>query len=524
MNIQHTPVLIVGGGLGGLSTAMFLGLNGVPSMLVERHASTANQPKARGQMPPTMEALRAAGVADQVMAETPPGRPEMTIVIAESVTGRVLHNFTEAMPDFSRFSPERIGMASQERAEPILATRAAEFGADLRFRTELRSFTDGPDGITALLRDLRTGQDFQVLADYLAGADGHRGRVREAAGIGAHGRGTLGAATSLLFEADLNLVLDGAAVHMHYLQNPELPGSSGTFVSTDTPGRYVVGVGQGDSELTDERATELIRIAVGVPDLMITLIDVNDVSAACRVADRFSTGRVHLVGDAAHVMPPHGGQGGNTAVMDGYHLGWKLAAVVKGEAGPGLLASHDAERRPFADFLVEQQYANMVQRQAPHLADDTVAEIIDPAVGLFGYRCPSGAFVAEPGDHALFEDPAAPTGRPGCRAPHVPLRRDGQSLSTRYLYGRNFVLLTGDDGATWEVAAKEAAQRLGLTIIVCRIGANGLIDTDGLWASRHGVSESGAVLVRPDGVIAWRTAGAGEAGAVERALRTVLDR
>jgi putative polyketide hydroxylase len=112
MNIQHTPVLIVGGGLGGLSTAMFLGLHGVPSMLVERHASTANQPKARGQVPATMEALRAAGVADQIMAETPAGRPEMTIVIAQSVTGRVLHNVTEAMPDFSRFSPETFGMAS----------------------------------------------------------------------------------------------------------------------------------------------------------------------------------------------------------------------------------------------------------------------------------------------------------------------------------------------------------------------------------------------------------------------------
>jgi putative polyketide hydroxylase len=298
-------------------------------------------------------------------------------------------------------------------------------------------------------------------------------------------------------------------VQMHYLHNPELPGGSGVFISTDTPGRYVVGVGQADRELINERATEVIRIAVGVPDLAVKLIDVNEVPTACRVADRFSAGRVYLVGDAAHVMPPHGGQGGNTAIMDGYHLGWKLAAVVKGAAGPGLLASHDAERRPFADFLVEQQYANMVQREAPHLADNSAAEIIDPAVGLFGYRCPSGVFVAEPGDDALFEDPAAPTGRPGSRAPHVSLRRDGQPLSTRHLYGRNFVLLTGDDGAPWEVAAMEAAQRLGLTVTVCRIGANGITDPDGAWASMHGVGESGAVLVRPDGIIAWRARACG---------------
>ncbi|MEU1815010.1 FAD-dependent monooxygenase [Streptomyces roseifaciens] len=470
------------------------------------------RPQARGQMPPAMEALRAAGLEEEFLAAAPAGRPEMTIVVAESVTGRVLHSITEAMPDFGLFSPAPTGMVSQERAEPLLAARAAGLGAGIRFSTHLESFTDGPDGVTAVLHDAATGETYRVRAGYLVGADGHRGRIREAAGIGTHGRGALGENTSVLFEADLDLVLDGAAVQMHYLQNPQLPGGAGAFVSTDTPGRYVAAV----QEATDDaHARELIRLITGVPGLDVKVLGSATWSTACRVADRFSSGRVHLVGDAAHVMPPTGGQGGNTALMDGYHLAWKPAAVVRGQAGPGLLDSHDAERRPFAEFVAEQQYANMARRTAPHLADDTVAEPADAASALFGYRCPAGAFLPEPGpaDGALLEHPAAPSGRPGTRAPHVPL---GGGRSTRDLYGHGFVLLT--DSPDRRTGAARAAERLGVPVAVPTL--------DGDWTGAHGVTASGAVLVRPDGIVAWRSASQGDrrgrAGAADRArpLRT----
>lgn len=519
MNTHSTPVLVVGAGLGGLSTALFLGVHGVPSLVIDRHPGMSTEPKARGQMPATMEALRAGGVAEAFIAAAPQGRPEMTIVMATSVTGQVLHSFTETFPDFGRFSPEPSGMVSQEKAEPILATRAVELGADLRFSTQLESFTHNRDGVTATLRDLRTDTSYQVNAAYLVGADGPRGGIRASAGIGAHGRGPLDESTSFVFEADLDLALDGAAVQMHYLQNPELPGGSAAFVSTDVPGRYVVSTSV-TGEVAEDHAIQLIRLTTGVPDLAVKVVSSTAWSTACRVADKFSAGRVHLVGDAAHLMPPTGGQGGNTAVQDGYHLAWKLAAVINGHAGSGLLASHDAERRPFAEVLVEQQYANMVQRMAPHLADDTVAEIIEPASALFGYRCPAGAFVAEPGtDDELFEDPASPSGRPGTRAPHVPLNRPGGVQSTRSFYGRHFVLLTGTHGTSWAGGATQAARNLGIALPVQVLGD----EADG-WAAAHGVTESGAVLVRPDGIIAWRRADVGDPMEIERALRTVLDR
>jgi hypothetical protein len=132
----ETPVLIVGGGLAGLSSAMFLARQGVRPMLAERHPATSIHPRARGQNPVVMEALRSAGAADAIMAAGPAGRHAMHIVIAESLTGQVFREIIGGeAPDFTEFSPAPFGMASQERAEPILAARARALGADLRFST-----------------------------------------------------------------------------------------------------------------------------------------------------------------------------------------------------------------------------------------------------------------------------------------------------------------------------------------------------------------------------------------------------
>lgn len=156
--MPQPSVVIAGAGLGGLSTAVFLGLHGVDTLVVERHAGLSTQPKARGQMPATMEALAAAGLAGRFAAAAPPGRHEMKIVIAESLTGKVLHSFTEAMPDFSRFSPQRDALVSQQRAERILADRATELGVTIRFNTELESFEQDRDEVTAARARRRGGR------------------------------------------------------------------------------------------------------------------------------------------------------------------------------------------------------------------------------------------------------------------------------------------------------------------------------------------------------------------------------
>ena len=509
--MPQPSIVIAGAGLGGLSTAVFLGLHGVGTLVVERHAGLSTQPKARGQMPATMEALAAAGLAGRFAAAAPPGRHEMKIVIAESVTGKARHSFTEAMPDFSRFSPQRDGLVSQQRAERILADRAAELGVTIRFSTELESFEQNHDSVTVRLRDRAAGETATMSARYLIAADGHKGTIRAAAGIGVHGRqrGAPASAMFASFDADLRPALDGAAVGLWHIQQAALPYGNATVFTTDDPGRFVIGGGFSAADAEPGRLVEHIRTAAGVPGLAVRNLEVAWTSSdtwITRVADSFRAGRVLLVGDAAHLMPPTGGQGGNAAVLDGWHLAWKLAAVLGGRAGDRLLDSHDAERRPYADELAEQQYANYVQRIEPSLADESVAEIIDPARGLFGYVCPSGAFLPAPGhtDGAPFEDPAHPTARPGARAPHAVLA-DG--TSTRDQFGRGFVLLTGGRDGDWRLAA----QGLLPQVSVCRL--------DGAARALYRLPAGGAALVRPDGIIAWRS---GDPPALAAALHDIL--
>jgi hypothetical protein len=331
----------------------------------------------------------------------------------------------------------------------------------------------------------------------------------------------LGHGIGVVFEARVD---DGGNV-LCYLRNPVLPGGFGVLESTDEPHRYVFHVGfvPGQDHVADftaARWVELIRTATGVPDLGVTLVERGDVpvEVAARVADRFSKGRVHLIGDAVRVMPPTGGMGGNTAITDAYHLAWKLAMVLRGEAGPGLLDSHDPERRPYADLLVEHHYTEYVQRIRPEL-DDGMREAGEPmSVLLFGYRQLSGAVVLEVGDdRVLLEDPQQPTGRPGTRAPHLPLPG---GLSTRDLFGRRFVVLAGSAGQAWRHATEAVGVALGLELDFHEMSG----DAHGLFHMAYGVMAHGAVLVRPDGFIAWRSTGAAEPAELERALRMVLDR
>lgn len=514
MTDERTPVLVVGGGLAGLSAAMFLAVHGVRALVVERHPTTSIYPKARGQFPHAMEALRVAGVADRMIGASPPD-PGFRITVAESVTGRVFNDLlVDGNPDFSGLSPAGWANASQEMAEPILLARARELGADVRFATELVSFTQDDFEVHAVLRDA-TGE-YRVRADYLVAADGHRSPIRHALGIGTHGRGDLSRSTGIVFEADLGRRGFG----LYYLRNPELPGGAGVVVSTDEPNRYALAVGYREN-VTDDEWLSMIRTATGVPELNPLLVTegVTNGHTSVRVADRFSSGRVHLIGDAVRVMPPTGGFGGNTAILDGYYLAWKLAMVVSGDAGPGLMDSHDLERRPYADILVEQQYTAFVQRMRPDLADDTLAAPLDPVSTLFfGYRHLSSAVALEPNDDsALLENPEQPTARPGSRAPHVPLRRNGVPLSTRDLFGRNFVLLTGPAADRWLAATTS----LDLCLDTYCVGED-LEDPEGRFTKTYGITDEGAVLVRPDGFVAWRAED--EEGDLEEAVNNILCR
>ena len=546
---EHVPVLIVGAGLSGLSTATFLGVHGAPALVIERHPTTSTAPKARGQMPTVMEALRIAGIDTQVRDAGFDLHKPMEIVIGRTVAGEPLQTLLQSFDfDLSSITSAGMGMAGQERTEAILARRATELGAEIRFNTELVSVDVGEDGVLAVLRDVVSGRERRVLADYVVASDGWRTGLRAEAGIDVHGHGSVSQWMSLVFRADLGEVFADREFGLVYLQNPELHGGAGVFGSTDDAGRYIFSFGydaatESPADFDRDFCIEQIRVGMGMPGLQVSLDDVAETEFAHRLADRYSAGRILLVGDAAHVMPPTGGQGGNTAVLDGFSLGWKLAAVVNGQAGPGLLDSHDPERRPYGEMIANWQYQNLLHRMTPggaeeHGADQHPAEDDhrgqdqervgqgdgDNEMGMmFGFRVVGGAVCVEPDDdHQQVENAFRPTGRPGSRVPQLWLNTDGKRTSVIDRLGNSFVIITAS--TAWQDAAARVTAELGLPLEVVVIDGRQVEDDQAPWTDRYGIGEHGATLIRPDLFVGWRTDARASADELIKAMRTLLSR
>lgn len=226
-----------------------------------------------------------------------------------------------------------------------------------------------------------------------------------------------------------------------------------------------------------------------------------------RVVDNFQHGRIFFAGDAAHQMPPWGGQGANSGVADVHNLAWKLAAVLKGQAPYQLLSTYNAERRP-VDYLaaVESTAAADEQGLMSMKGSPGVNRARFPRIlGYYLYQNPSQAIIAE-AEPVPSQNPLGLDGRPGTRAPHVWIEKQGQRISTLDLFGSHFVILTGAEGGIWCEAAQKIATHLRVELDAYRIGPGAdLLDTEGLWLSKAGIQSGGALLIRPDGYVAWRS-------------------
>ena len=496
---ERVSVLIVGAGLAGLASATFLARRGVDVLLVERHAGTSLFPAAVGQNQRTMELLGFAGI-DDVPTQNP-DQAKFRVRVAATVPGPTFHEEISDgdLADIAALSPAKVGTAGQDQLEPLLRGHAERLGADLRFGTELISFTQDDDGVTAVLQSGQT-----VRADYLIAADGNRSGVRAALGIDRHGPGTLSHNASIIFDVDLGDLIDPTVPTLHVLHNEHV---NGVFITVDR-GRdrhlfsvgYDPSAGQSVEDFTPERCVELIRLVTERPDLQPEIKAVRPWVMAAAIASGFRSGRVFLAGDAAKVTPPSGGLGGNTAIGDACDLSWKLAAVLDGTAGPGLLDSYDAERRPIAERVVAEALRLATNRGVDQDSSDEAAEHQRAIELTLGFRYRSCAILTDDDDPADTEDPYHPTARPGFRAPHAWL---ATGKSTIDLFGDEFVLLAGKP---WQA---------DIPVHV--------IDNQEVLA-KLGITPTGATLIRPDGVIAWRapTAPADPAQSLRDALKTVL--
>jgi 2-polyprenyl-6-methoxyphenol hydroxylase-like FAD-dependent oxidoreductase len=515
MSDEDVPVLIVGGSLVGLTTAALLGYHGVPSMSVERHAGTAIHPRAGHFQLGTTELLRQLGLEERVRTKSLETYSATGGIIAvESLAGRELATYVKELNEgVEGFSPTVRVFINQDALEPLLRERALELGATLRNRTEAVGVEQDDEGVTVTVRDLDSGDERDVRARYVVAADGNRSPMRARLGIGMRGYGQLSRSITIYFRADCAELLRDRNQGVIYVHNPELRGffrldrTGGTgFLVINTVGADVTTDAAVDvqSGLTEERALGYLRTAIGT-DMPMELVDVANWQAEANWAERMRDGRVFLAGDAAHVVPPNGGFGGNMGFHDARNLAWKLAAVVKGEAGPALLDTYEAERLPLSRQNVEQAYTRYATRVVPERGSDDAEPPIPDIELEIGLVMRSAAILSEePDDGALHQHPSEARGRPGTRAPHVAL---GEGRSTHDLLGAGFAVLrpAGDGADDWAPAG----------------ATSHLIEADG-FAEAYGLSPGGAVLVRPDGYIAWRSRGPADRDELSRALATAL--
>jgi 2-polyprenyl-6-methoxyphenol hydroxylase-like FAD-dependent oxidoreductase len=522
--MKTIPVLIVGGGPVGLAASIMLSRQGVRSLLVERHPGTAIHPKARGINARTMEIFRQQGVEAGVRAAGLPPHNTGLIVWVETLAGREIERRVpwRAGPQSAAVSPVRNCLCAQDDLEPVLRAAAEKQPlGELRFNTEFTGFQQDDDGVTATLTDSLSGATEDVRAQYLIAADGAQSRVRRALGVKMLGKEDVYDSVNILFNADLRPWTAERPAALYFVENPKLRGTFLTINAHDRWGFLINSLkayGYGPADFTPERSTELIKLAAGVPDLGVKVLGVAPWTASAHVAERYDHGRVFLAGDAAHEMPPTGGFGLNTGVQDVHNLCWKLAAVLDGHATQALLTTYHDERQPLGRAITEQSLKNAISMgrlQAEAKNAGARPEYLNEQGMIFGASYVSRAVLPDGTPPKPVKDPVtdyAPSARPGGRAPHVWLDDDGDGIengrvSTIDLVGNGFVLLS---------AGTKPWQRVN------GVKAHAIADAD--FAAAYELDEGGAVLVRPDGYVGWRTrtAPADPAKALDGAMSEML--
>ena len=508
--MEDVPVVIIGGGPVGLTASILLSQAGVRSLLVERHAGTSIHPKARAINGRTMEIFHQCGVEAVIRSAGLPLDHTGMIIWAKTLAGEEIERRVpwRAGPQAAAVSPVRNCLCAQDDLEPVLRTFAEqrEVG-ELKFSTEAVAFEQEANGVTVALENRGGGDKETVRASYVIAADGAQSRIRSKLGTRMLGPANVYDSVNILFNADLTAWTAHRPAGLYFIENDRIRGSFLTINARDRWGFLISAMGAFGytaEDITPERAIDIIRLAAGVPNLDVKVLGIAPWTASAHVAEQYRYERIFLVGDAAHEMPPTGGLGMNTGVQDVHNLVWKLAAVLKGIASPLLLDTYHDERQPVARAITEQSLINATSMGRLEQTKKNVGarpEYLNEQGLIFGATYTSQAIVPD-GTAAPYVANSVtdyvPSARPGGRAPHVFFQHKGKQLSTIDVVGQSFALLAAAAGRPGVEAANELARDYALPLKTLSID-------DSAFASTYELNASGAVLVRPDGHVGWRS-------------------
>ncbi len=581
--LTETDVLIVGAGPAGAAASLMLAKLGVSNIVINKFPSTSPGPRAHITNQRTMEILRDLGLEEQAKSLATPQDYMGEQVYAESLIGeeygriRTWQTHPARKADHDMASPCSICDLPQLYFEPILVQAAMLLGSNVRFKTEYLSHEQDEDGVTSTLLDHVSGVEYKVRSKYLIGADGARSKVAADINLPFEGKMAEGIAgnINIQFTADLSEFVDHRRGDMYMILQPGtgVRGNGMSVLRMVRPWKNWVAIvgydfANGPPSLDNDAAAAIVHRLIGTTEVPVTIDAISTWTHNRVFATSNTVNRVFCMGDAVHRHAPLGGLGLNTSVQDAYNLCWKIAYVLRGNAGSGLLQSYDAERAPIAKLIVEYasncgmplrnmfEQMRLPMRPTPeHFAASlsalkaptsegaamraAVRAGIDGTIAGFGggygiemnqryeSRAIAGDGTPDPG---FLCDPASryqPSARPGAHLPHAWLTRNQRRVSTLDLCGQGkFTLLTGLSGHAWNDCAFRARSQLGIDIQVRVIGpGQPYQDTYGDFSRSTEVEEGGALLVRPDMFVGWRApdASPGSLEALIPALRNILD-